>query len=78
MGIGKGTGKGGARAHSGPITAVPTGSGTKEKITVNIGSDQLAQLRALHPRLRDATPQDLMRAAVWAAIGEDLDRILAD
>lgn len=75
MGIGRGTGKGGARPNSGPTTAIPTGTGSKEKITVNIGSDQLDRLRALHPRLADATPQDLVRAAVWLALGEDLDRL---
>jgi hypothetical protein len=76
---------GGARRGAGRSTAIPSGSGTKEKITVNIGSDQLDQLRALHPRLADATPlhprladatpQDLVRAAVWLALGEDLDRL---
>ncbi|WP_230286061.1 hypothetical protein [Deinococcus sp. 12RED42] len=75
MGTGKGTGKGGARPGAGRSTAIPSGSGTKEKITVNIGSDQLDQLRALHPKLAEATPQDLMRAAVWLALGEDLDRL---
>lgn len=72
MGIGRGAGKGGARPNSGPTTAIPT---SKEKITVNIGSDQLNGLRALHPSLADATPQDLVRAAVWLALGEDLDRL---
>ncbi|MCD0168630.1 hypothetical protein [Deinococcus sp. 23YEL01] len=66
---------GGARRGAGRSTAIPSGSGTKEKITVNIGSDQLDGLRALHPRLAEATPQDLVRAAVWLALGEDLDRL---
>ncbi|MFW8627968.1 hypothetical protein [Deinococcus sp. ME38] len=75
MGIGRGTGKGGARPGAGRSTAIPTGTGSKEKITINIGSDQLDGLRALHPRLAEATPQDLVRAAVWLALGEDLDRL---
>lgn len=75
MGNSKDATWGGARRGAGRSTAIPSGSGTKEKITVNIGSEQLDRLRVLHLRLADATPQDLVRAAVWLALGEDLDRL---
>ncbi|MFC4637012.1 hypothetical protein ACFO0D_01540 [Deinococcus hohokamensis] len=72
MGVGKGTGKGGARSGSGPKLAVPAGEGNKVRVTVALGAELLEQVRRAQPNLAEMSEQDLVRAAVWMASGQSI------
>lgn len=73
MGTGKGGGKGGRRANqTGRPTQIPSGDGDKLKITAALGSNLLRQLRDTRPELAELSDQDLVRAAVWIASGQQI------
>jgi hypothetical protein len=59
--------RGGAREGGGRPTAVPSGAGTKLKVTVALGAELLDLMRERWPGMTD---QDTVRAALWAAVGQ--------
>lgn len=61
-------GWGGRRENqTGRPVKVPSGDGPTSKITVSVSTGLLAALRKRWPELTD---QDILRAALWEAVGE--------